>query len=307
VTLHIAVVLSAVFASVSAVVGGILWVALHRLAPQRRRLREITGDSVGAAPAAVMRLRSSPHPLVARVAAMMPRTTTRTAQVRERLVAAGYRSAPAASIFASAQLAVPVASVVVVLVAGGVAASGFACLAAAIGYALPDIVLRHLVAQRRQVIAKALPDLLDLLVLCLESGCSLEQAILKTSDELSLACPPLAEELALISHEVRAGKARSEAFRQFAERTGVEEARTLVSLLVQTDRYGTSVIQALRVNAELFRTGRRQDAEERAARANVKLVFPLVFCLFPAFYIIALGPAIMQFVRVFLEVVASVD
>ena len=169
-TLHIALVLSAVFASVLAVVGGILWVVLHHLAPQRRRLREITGpagDRVYSASSAVTSLRSLPHPLFARIAAVVPRTATRTAQVRERLVEAGYRSATAPSIFMAAQLLVPAVSVVVVLAAGGLAASGVACLVAAIGYALPDIALRHLVRQRRQHIANALPDLLDLLVLCL--------------------------------------------------------------------------------------------------------------------------------------------
>jgi tight adherence protein C len=124
---------------------------------------------------------------------------------------------------------------------------------------------------------------------------------------LSLTYQPLADELTLVSNEIRAGKPRSEAFRHFADRTGVEEVRSLVSLLVQTDRYGTSVVQALQINAELLRTQRRQDAEERAARASVKLVFPLVFFLFPAFYIVALGPAMLQFVRVFVEVVSAVE
>ena len=305
-TLQIVFFLAVVFASVLAAVGGILWMTLHHLAPQRRRLREITGQPTMPAPVvAVSPLSSSPHRLLTRLAAMMPRTATRTGEVRERLAAAGYRAAAAPAIFTAAQLIVPAVSAAVVVIAGF--GAGAACFVAAIGYALPDIGLRYLVRERRQVIANALPDLLDLLVLCLESGCSLDQAMLKTSEELRLSYPPLAEELRLVGHEVRAGKPRAEAFRQFGERTGVEEVRNLVSLLSQADRYGTSVIQALQVNAELMRTGRRQNAEERAARASVKLVFPLVFCLFPAFYIVALGPAIMQFVRVFVEVVASVE
>lgn len=305
-TLTVALFLCAVFGSVLAVVGGLLWLALHHLAPQRRRLRELTGQPAQI-PAATAPLTATPHPLFARIAAMMPRSPVRTGQVRERLVAAGYRTANAPSIFTAAQILLPAASIVVVLVAGGLAASGIACLVAAVGYTLPDIALRHLVRRRRAVIADALPDLLDLLVLCLESGCSLDQAILKTSEELSLTYQPLADELTLVSNEIRAGKPRSEAFRHFAERTGVEEVRSLVSLLVQTDRYGTSVAPALQINAELLRTQRRQDAEERAARASVKLVFPLVFLLFPAFYIVALGPAILQFVRVFVQVVSTVE
>ena len=306
-TLQVALFLSGVFASVLAAVGGILWMTLHHLAPQRRRLREITGPPSNTlpVPAVIGPLTSPPHLVLTRISAMMPRTATRTVEVRERLAAAGYRSAAAASIFTAAQLGLPAVSAAVVLIAGF--SAGAACFVAAVGYVLPDMALRYLVRERRQIIANALPDLLDLLVLCLESGCSLDQAMLKTSEELRLSYPPLAEELTLVGHEVRAGKPRAEAFRQLGERTGVEEVRNLVSLLSQADRYGTSVIQALQVNAELLRTGRRQNAEERAARASVKLVFPLVFCLFPAFYIVALGPAIMQFMRVFVEVVASVE
>ena len=305
-TLKVALFLCAVFGSVLAVVVGLLWFALHHLAPQRRRLRELTGQPAQT-PAAAAPLTEMPHPLFARIAAMMPRSPMRTGQVRERLVAAGYRTANAPSIFTAAQILLPAAAIVVVLAAGGLAASGIACLVAAVGYPLPDVVLRHLMRRRRAVIADALPDLLDLLVLCLESGCSLDQAILKTSEELGLTSQPLADELTLVSNEIRAGKPRAEAFRHFADRTGVEEVRSLVSLLVQTDRYGTSVAHALQINAELLRTQRRQDAEERAARASVKLVFPLVFLLFPAFYIVALGPAMLQFVRVFVEVVSAVE
>lgn len=305
-TLKVALFLCAVFGSVVAVVGGLLWLALHHLAPQRRRLRELTGQPAQT-PAATAPLTATPHPLFARIAAMMPRSPMRTGQVRERLVAAGYRTANAPSLFTAAQILLPAASIVVVLAAGGLAASSIACLVAAVGYPLPDVALRHLVRRRRAVIAEALPDLLDLLVLCLESGCSLDQAILKTSEEMGLTFQPLADELTLVSNEIRAGKPRAEAFRHFADRTGVEEVRSLVSLLVQTDRYGTSVARALQINAELLRTQRRQDAEERAARASVKLVFPLVFLLFPAFYIVALGPAILQFVRVFVQVVSAVE
>jgi tight adherence protein C len=304
-SLQFALFLSGVFASVLAAVGGILWMTLHHLAPQRRRLREITGQRNLPGPAVVSSLTSSPHVLLTRIAAIMPRTATRTVQVRERLAAAGYRSGTAPSIFTAAQLVLPAVSVGVVIASG--LSAGVACFVAAVGYALPDIALRYLVRERQQIIANALPDLLDLLVLCLESGCSLDQAMLKTSEELKLSYPPLAEELTLVGHEIRAGRPRADAFRQLGERTGVEDVRTLVSLLSQADRYGTSVIQALQVNAELLRTGRRQNAEERAARASVKLVFPLVFCLFPAFYIVALGPAILQFMRVFVEVVASVE
>ena len=138
--------------------------------------------------------------------------------------------------------------------------------------------------------------------MCVEAGCGLDQAIVKASDELDIAYPALAYELRLITTEVRAGKSRLEAFKNFAARTIVDDVQSLVALLIQTDKFGTSVAQALRVHAETSRTKRRQNAEERAAKIGVKLVFPLVLCLFPALYVVILGPAVIAFVRVFMNV-----
>jgi tight adherence protein C len=171
-------------------------------------------------------------------------------------------------------------------------------LLAMIGYLLPGLVVDRLVSRRQQLIQNGLPDALDLMIVCLESGSSMDQAIIKVSEELSLAYPALAEELRLVVTETRAGKPRLEAFRNLAARTGVEDVRSLVAMLVQTDRFGTSVAQALRTHAETSRVKRRQRAEERAAKIGVKLVFPLVFCLFPAFFVVTLGPAVVKFVRV---------
>jgi tight adherence protein C len=156
-----------------------------------------------------------------------------------------------------------------------------------------------LISRQKTRIDNGLPDALDLMVVCVEAGCGLDQAIQKTSIELEISHPELANELKLITTEVRAGKPRLEAFRNFAARTKVDDVKSLVAMLVQTDRFGTSVAQALRTHAETSRTKRRQRAEERAAKIGVKLVFPLVFFLFPAFYVVTLGPAVIQFVRVF--------
>jgi tight adherence protein C len=127
----------------------------------------------------------------------------------------------------------------------------------------------------------------------------LDQAVVKASEELAIAYPALAHELHILTTETRAGKPRLEAFKNLAQRTRVEDLRTLVSMLTQTDRYGTSVAQTLRTMAEEMRTKRRQAAEEKAAKVGVKLVFPLVFCLFPALYVVMLGPAVVQFARNF--------
>jgi tight adherence protein C len=144
-----------------------------------------------------------------------------------------------------------------------------------------------------------LPDALDLMIVCIEAGSSIDQSIMKASDELDIAYPALAEELRLVTTEMRAGKPRLEAFKSFASRTKVDEVRSLVAMLIQTDRFGTSVAQALRTHAEVSRTKRRQNAEERAAKIGVKLVFPLVFCLFPALYVAILGPAVVQYLTEF--------
>jgi tight adherence protein C len=173
----------------------------------------------------------------------------------------------------------------------------YGVLAAIVGYMIPAFVVGHYVGKRQKQIRNGLPDALDLLIVCLEAGLGIDQAISKCAEELSLAYPFLAEELRMVNVEGRAGKPRIEAFKNFAERTKVDDVRALVSMLVQTDRFGTSVAQALRTHADVSRVKRRQRAEERAAKIGVKLVFPLVFCLFPAFYVVTLGPAILKFVE----------
>ena len=156
-------------------------------------------------------------------------------------------------------------------------------------------------AKRRREIENGLPDALDLLVVCIEAGSGLDQAIVKSSEELTIAYPTLAEELRILTSEIRAGKARMDAFKSLAQRTKVDDVRALVAMLLQTDRFGTSVGQALRTHADTSRTKRRQRAEERAQKVGVKLVFPLVLFFFPAFYVVVLGPAIIHFIRDFMH------
>ncbi|PYQ97104.1 MAG: hypothetical protein DMF96_15930 [Acidobacteria bacterium] len=166
---------------------------------------------------------------------------------------------------------------------------------------LPGVVLGRLIERRRQAITDGLPDVLDLLIVCLEAGCSLDQSIVRATEELSLAYPPLGDELRMLTTETRAGKPRVEAFRNLEARTKNEDVKSLVAMLVQTDRFGTSVSQALRTFAEVARTKRRQRAEEKAAKMGVKMVFPLVLCLFPALYVVTIGPAVILIVRSFLQ------
>ena len=165
-------------------------------------------------------------------------------------------------------------------------------------YVLPGMVLARLAKRRQHRMRLALPDVLDLLVVSVEAGLGLDQAILRVGEELAFAHPDLCSELRLINLELRAGKGRADALHNLAERTGVDDIRSLVAMLVQTDKFGTSVAQSLRVHSETLRTKRRQRAEEAAAKTGVKMVFPLVFCIFPAIWVVTIGPAAIKIVEV---------
>ena len=164
------------------------------------------------------------------------------------------------------------------------------------GYLMPGIVLARLAKRRQHRIRLSLADALDLLVVSVEAGLGLDQALMRVAAELEFAYPELAGELKLINLELRAGKPRSEALRNLAERTGVDDLTSLVTMLIQTDKFGTSVAQSLRVFSDTLRTKRRQRAEEAAAKTGVKMVFPLVFCIFPAIWVVTIGPAAIKFI-----------
>lgn len=239
-------------------------------------------------------------PLARRVRSFVPKSPKEMGRIERLLASAGYHGAWPATIFAVVQIVVPVACFVLVFTwIGGPLRLAAAALAAALGYFAPTLWLGRAIEARKKEIQNGLPDAIDLTIVCIESGSGLDQALNRVAEELVLPYPALAHELELISAETRAGKPRLEAFKNFAERTKVDDVRSLVAMLVQTDRFGTSVGQALRTHAETSRTKRRQRAEERAAKLGVKLLFPLVFCLFPAFYLVVLGPSMLRIFRQF--------
>jgi tight adherence protein C len=164
----------------------------------------------------------------------------------------------------------------------------------AVAYVLPSMVLARMAKRRQHRIRLGLADALDLLVVSVEAGLGLDQALQRVSEELAFAHKDLCDELRLINLELRAGTARSEALHNLARRTGLDDIASLVTMLVQTDKFGTSVAQALRVHSDTMRTKRRQRAEEAAAKTTIKLIFPLVFCIFPALFVVILGPALIQ-------------
>ena len=168
---------------------------------------------------------------------------------------------------------------------------------ASFGWIFPPFYLRSRVKSRQKAIVRALPDALDMMVVCVEAGLALNQALLRVSEEIVHISPLMGEQLALVNLEIRAGTPREEALRNLGERTGVSDVRSLVTMLIQTDRFGTSIATALRVHADTLRTKRRQRAEEASAKTTIKLIFPLVFFVFPAMFVVILGPALISIVR----------
>ena len=293
-----------VFVLGSIIVGG----AAFALMPSRaiaidRRLEELTSGR----PKEEGDDRRTADKMVAffkRVGERAPRTTKELGQLRLRLVQAGFRRDEAMPIFfgirilfALALFSLFASSLVLrpnmTLALGGLA----------IGYLLPGMLLARMAKRRAHRIRLALADALDLLVVSVEAGLGLDQALTRVGSELAFAYPDLSDELRLVNLELRAGKARADALRNLGERTGVDDLASLVTMLIQTDKFGTSVAQALRVYSETLRTKRRQRAEEAAAKTGVKMVFPLVFCIFPAIWIVTIGPAVIKFMTVLFPLV----
>jgi tight adherence protein C len=215
------------------------------------------------------------------------------------MVRAGYRSPEAMMAVRGFKILVPVALVAAVFFTGAYTYNPFLVfgMAAVAGYLLPDIWLTWRVRARQRLLRRALPDGLDLLVICVEAGLGLDQALMRVAQELNVAHPELSDELQLVNLEMRVGKTRLDAMRELARRTGLDDIKALVSMLIQTERFGTSVAQSLRVHSDDLRMKRRQRAEEMAAKTTVKMVPALVFFIFPALMVVILGPAIIAIMR----------
>ncbi len=291
------ITLLAVFASVAIVSGSVASLALARTSPERRRLRTFTAPRA-MAPQVNVQVADTPSPTLKRMSDMLPTSSTDLSRLRRRLAAAGYEGYSAAVLYSAVRLALPVVLGVLTVLALGFSDGWVLGLtSAALGFVTPDLWLTRKTLKHRKAIQNGLPDALDLIIVCIEAGSSLDQAILKASNELEIALPVIARQLTTLSSQIRAGKPRLEAFQDLAKRTGVDDVRSLVAMLIQTDRFGTSIAQGLRTHAETLRTKRRQRAEERAGTIGVKLVFPLVLCLMPALYVVCLGPVAVAFYR----------
>ncbi len=239
--------------------------------------------------------------LLSRVGETVPVSPDQVRKQRRKLMAAGYRSESAVVALAGLQIMCAAAFGLGIFFLLRMAFSlaieqvvAAAVLATVAGYLLPNEILMGFIQSRRQRLRNSLPDALDLMVICVEAGLGLDQAILDVSSELRITHRELSEEFALVNLELRAGKRRAEALRNLAERTGEPELRKLVNILIQTDRFGTSIAQALRTHSDFMRVKRRQIAEEKAAKVGVKLVFPIFFFILPSMFLVTVGPALLQ-------------
>jgi tight adherence protein C len=231
--------------------------------------------------------------MVERFERVVPKNKAEISVVQQRLIRAGYRSDSAINLFYGAKVLVPLVLALLAFTTGAGRYSPFFVYLTAIGlgFLLPDFWLGNRISTRQARIRLGLPDVLDLLVICIEAGLSLDQAVARTAEELNLAQPAICDELAIVVLEQRAGCPRADAWKHFAERTNVESVRNLVSVLVQSEKFGTSIAKTLRVHSDTLRTQRRQRVEEQAAKTTIKLVFPLVLFIFPSLFLVTLGPA----------------
>ena len=222
---------------------------------------------------------------------------TDTSNAARQLALAGYRQAYSVEVFYAVRLLLPALTAVLISVLVHENVVFWFIVATMLAYYAPDLYVSRLIRNRRERVRLALPDALDLLAICMEAGLGLDQALMRVGAELGGTHPDLSDEFNLITLEQRAGTPRIDAWRHMADRTKLEIVSALVSMLVQTDRFGTPISKALAVFSESLRTQRRQKAEELAAKTTIKMVFPLVFFIFPSMFIVLLAPAFLSIIR----------
>ena len=256
---------------------------INRNKPVEKRpsAMEKTGAAVGA--------------VVEKLERVIPKSEKEVGVMRQRLIRAGFRSENAVSYFYGSKVLVALILCMIVAVTGigknNVVILYLVCLG--IGYIGPDFWLGKMIGRRQSKIRRGLPDVLDLLVICVEAGLGLDQALARTVTELKETHPALADELGIVVLEQRAGRSRAEAWRGLAERTDVDVIRNVVTMLIQAEQFGTSIGKTLRTHSETLRTQRVQTVEEMAAKTTVKLIFPLALFIFPCLFVVMLGPAVI--------------
>jgi len=267
------------------------------------RLREIGWQSPKAQgrPAMRARMEQALDPL----SRALPESPSQVSKTRALLIQAGYRSPQHVTIYRGLRVLFAAIGFLTVFLVSGFDSPLLLLGLLAFGFFIPRFLLKRKVKERQRRLRLGLPDGLDLTVICVEAGLSLDQAMMRVGQDLNHAHPELSSEFHLFDLETRAGKPRVEALRNLADRTGVDDIRALVATLIQTDRFGTSVAQALRVHSDSLRTERRQRAEEQAAKTTVKMIIPLVLFVMPSLIFVTVGPAVIQLMHIFLPVAAG--
>ena len=274
-------------------------------AQPKAALERVMGE-VGLAAQAVRDPSLSFRDLLTKVGNVVPANPADVGILQRRLLSAGIRSQHALKVLYGLKgfLAVLLTLLSVGLIFGFQLQSEMSIFqilaAAAMGWLAPNVVLNHRAKKRKKAIKKGLPNALDMLVICVESGLGLDQALMQVSKELEIAHPEITDELAVMNLELRAGKRRSEALHNFGERSDVDEAKRMVSVLIQADRFGTSISQTLRNCSDYMGVQMRQEVEEKAAKIGVKLVFPIFFFILPSLFVVTVGPIVVKVVRDFL-------
>jgi tight adherence protein C len=249
---------------------------------------------------------------VKRLGNLVPASPKDVTVMQRRLIRAGYRNPNALKVLYGAKalfgVLVPVITGIVLLNSTMDSSNKFAAMVAAvaIGFFGPNEYVRMVAKKRQKQIHRGLANALDLLVVCVESGLGLDQAILQVAKELEHAHPEITEELAIVNLELKAGKRRAEALRNLADRTAVDDLKKLVAVLIQADRFGTGVAQSLRAHSDYMRVQARQIAEEKAAKLGVKLVFPIFFCILPSLFVVTVGPVVMRIMRQLLPMMNNI-
>jgi tight adherence protein C len=275
--------------------------------PTKSRLLELglTGPFSRAAQARRSRARSRLEDLFNYLGMRFEKPKHDWGPTRLRLIQGGYRGQSALTVFLGLRIGL-VVILYVYGVLGGAAIDLSGSLAmllwivgAAAGWTVPDFILSSKIARRQREMQRALPDAVDLLVICVEAGLGLNQAFQRVAIEMRHLCRLLTLEIAQMNMEIRAGTPRDQAMMALAERTGLPDLRSLATMLIQTERFGTSIANSLRIHSDTMRTKRQQRAEEAAAKTTIKMVFPLAICIFPALFVVALGPALIGIFQTF--------
>lgn len=237
---------------------------------------------------------------IGRLENFLPKSKAEVSAVQRRLMRAGYREQSAVSIFYGSKIVAMAAFTCLVLVTGLADLNSLYLFGAlGLGYFAPGIWLDRKVSTRQKQIRRDLPDLLDLLIVCIEAGLSLDLSVQRTVEELGRSRSAISDELGVVLLEQRAGCSRTEAWKHLADRTNVDSVRGVVSMLVQSERFGTSIAKTLRVHSEQLRTKRVQEVEETAAKGTIKMLIPLVLFIFPAIFVVTIGPAVISLLESF--------